>query len=81
MAMSITIEEDEAVGYILTSNFILEKVDLTTGESLAEIQFLPRELPKNMQNTEFEYTISATKDAIIVSFGDSGQTFGLKNIP
>jgi hypothetical protein len=78
---NIGIDADEAAGYILRSDFILEKVDLSTGATLAEIQFFPIELPREMQNTEFEYSISVTKDVIIVSFGDSGQTFALRNIP
>lgn len=78
---NLGLEEGEDVGYILRNDFTLIKLNLASGEVLAEIQFLPKELPQEMKNTGYEYSIAVTKDAVIVSFSDSGETFGLRNIP
>lgn len=69
------------IGYILDGDFLLLEIDLDTGQILAETQFLPRELPEDMRSRGFEYTISVTKDAVVVSFSDSVQTFGLRIAP
>jgi outer membrane protein assembly factor BamB len=78
---NLGMEEDENVGYLLRKDFSLIKLNLASGEVLAEIQFLPKELPQEMQNTGYEYSLAVTKDAVIVSFGDSGETFALRNLP
>jgi hypothetical protein len=78
---NLGMEEDEDSGYILRSDFSLVKLDLTSGKVLDEIQFLPKELPEEMRNTGYSYSVCVTKDAVTVSFSDSGETFGIKNIP
>jgi outer membrane protein assembly factor BamB len=74
-------EEDKDEGYILRSDFMLVKLNLATGETLAEIQFLPKELPQEMRDTIYGYSVSVTKDVVIISFSDSDETFAIKNIP
>jgi len=74
---NMSLNRDENAGYVIRSDFSLVKIDLSTGKDLAEIGFSPKELPAPMQNRGFEYSTAYTQDAIVVSFGDSDQTFGL----
>ncbi len=75
---NMSLNHSENTGYVINSDFSLVRIDLLTGEILGKIQFLPNELPSDMQNRGFEYSVTATRDDVIVSFGDSNQTFGLK---
>jgi len=77
---NIAIDGDGETGYFLRHDFSLVKINLLTGSILAETQFLPTALPKEMQ--EYSYgSVAITKDTVIVSFGDSYQTFGFKFNP
>jgi hypothetical protein len=78
---NIAVDESEDIGYFLRYDFSLVKIDLTTGGILAETQFLPKTLPAEMQQHSYGYVVVVTKDTVIVSFGDSDQTFGLKVNP
>ena len=78
---NITIAEGEKSGYLLRYDFNLVKINLLTGDILTETQFLPMILPEGMQRDNYGYRVAVTKDAVIVSFGDSDQTFGLKFNP
>jgi outer membrane protein assembly factor BamB len=72
---------DNNVGYVVRGDFSLVKIDLITGNILAETQFLPKELAPDIRNRIFEYSVGVTKDTVVISFSDSDQTFGLKVLP
>jgi outer membrane protein assembly factor BamB len=78
---NIAIDSARNTGYFLRNDFSLVKIDLPTGAILAETQFLPKVFPAEMQKYSYGYIVAVTKDTVIVSFGDSDQTFGLKNSP
>lgn len=74
---NIAIDRDKNTGYFLRNDFNLVKINLLTGGILAKTQFLP--LEKIQQNSYS--TVAITKDTVIVSFGDSKETFGLRLNP
>jgi hypothetical protein len=74
---SIAIDNDGITGYFIRYDFSLVKINLLTGGILAETRFLPNTLPAGMQKDGYAYRVAVTKDTVIVSFGDSEQTFGL----
>ena len=78
---NIGINGDKNIGYAIRNDFALIKIDLASGKILAETSFLPKQLPEDMQNIGFGYLVSVTKDAVIASFGDSRQAFGLQILP
>jgi hypothetical protein len=78
---NIAIDHDGKTGYFIRHDFGLVKTNLLTGDILAETQFLPKVLPAGMQKDGYAYGVVVTKDTVIVSFGDSEQTFGLKFSP
>ncbi len=75
---NMAISPDRKTGYALDSMFALQAIDLESGKLVGEVQFVPSELPTDLQSLGFDYSVSATKDAIMVSFGDSDQTFGFR---
>ena len=74
---NIVIDNDRKIGYFIRHDFSLVKTNLLTGGILAETKFLPMALPVGMQRDSYGYRVAVTKDTVIVSFGDSDQTFGL----
>jgi hypothetical protein len=78
---NIATDNDGTTGYFIRHDFSLVKIDLLTGGILAETQFLPMVLPEEMERDNYGYRVAVTKDTVIVSFGDSDQTFGLRFNP
>jgi len=78
---NIAIDNDKKIGYFIRHDFSLVKINLLTGGILAETQFLPMVLPEGMERDNYGYKVAVTKDIVIVSFGDSDQTFGLRFTP
>jgi outer membrane protein assembly factor BamB len=78
---NIALSEDNKIGYYLRNDFSLVKINLSTGGIVSETKFLPKTLPAEMQKQSYGYRVAVTKDTVIVSFGDSDQTFGLKISP
>lgn len=78
---NLAIDSDRKTGYFVREDFCLVKINLLSGGILAETNFSPKILPAGMQKEDYAYRVAITKDAVIVSFGDSEQTFGLKFNP
>lgn len=78
---NIAVDNDRETGYFIRHDFSLVKINLPTGSILAETKFLPTSLPSGMERDSYAYRVSLTKDIVIVSFGDSEQTFGLRFNP
>ena len=75
---NIAIDQQSQLGYIMRDDFVIEIIDLRTGNISEEIRFLPGVLPKEMLQHLQNYSIALSNDIMIVSFSDSGQTFGLQ---
>jgi outer membrane protein assembly factor BamB len=73
----IAIDRQSQIGYVMRADFVLEEIDLSTGSILGEIRFLPNTLPEEMLRFSYSYSVTLNDSIVIVSFGDSSQTFGL----
>lgn len=75
------VDADTMLGRAVTQGFTLTTINLISGEILEQIQFLPKELPPDLRPMEYSYTVSASRNTVIASFGDSNQTFGISLAP
>lgn len=74
---NIVIDRQSQLGYVMRADFVIEVIDLQTGNILREIRFLPSVLSEEMLRFSHKYSITLNGNIMIVSFGDSDQTFGL----
>lgn len=71
----VAIDHQYQLGYAMRDDYVLVTLDLQTGNILGETVFLTSEPDKEY----FDFVPIAFSDGVvIVAFGDSGQTFGLK---
>jgi outer membrane protein assembly factor BamB len=74
---NIAIDRQTKRGYVIRDDFVLEIIDLQTGNVLGETRFLPNALSKEMLQQSQSYSVTLSDGVVIVSFSDSDQTFGL----
>lgn len=74
---NMAIDRQSHLGYVMRDDFVLEIMDLETGNVSGEIRFLPSALSEEMLQHSQSYSVTLCNDILIVSFSDSGQTFGL----
>ena len=74
----MAVDQQFQLGYVMRDDFVLEKIDLGTGNVSGEIHFLPSTLSKEMLQHSQSYSVTLMDSIMIVSFSDSDQTFGLK---
>lgn len=73
----IAIDQKSSIGFFLREDYSLVALDLDTGKELESIQFTPSTLPSSLLNSSFPYSVALSENILIVSFGDSDQTFAL----
>jgi outer membrane protein assembly factor BamB len=71
----IAIDYQSQLGYAMRNDLVLLTIDLHTGDVLAETNFLSSQ-PINEQTGSMS-SITFSDGILVVSFSDSGQTFGL----
>lgn len=71
------VDASRNVAYALTREFALTRISLTAGETQIESQFLPEVLAEELHNREYRYTVAVARGPVVVSFGDSAQTFAV----
>jgi hypothetical protein len=71
----IAIDYQSQLGYAMREDLVLLTIDLRTGNVLGEIQFLSSK-PIDEQIGSMS-SIAFSNGVVVISFSDSGQTFGL----
>lgn len=74
---NIAIDEQSQLGYIMRDDFVVEGIDLETGNVLEEIHFSPSVLSEEMLRYSHRYSIALSDDVLAISFSDSDQVFGI----
>jgi outer membrane protein assembly factor BamB len=72
----VAVNRQSQLGYAMRDDFVLATIDLKTGNVLGETSFLSSESAKEYSG--FVSSVVFSDGVVVVSFYDSGQTFGLK---
>jgi outer membrane protein assembly factor BamB len=75
----VAVDRQSLRGYVMRSDNVLLTINLLTGDVLGETSFLANALTPAKMGTFA--SIAVSKGVVVVSFSDSGQTFGLKFLP
>lgn len=74
---NFAIDSKSQLGYIMRDDFVIEVINLKTGEVSEEIHFSPSVLSEEMLRFSHRYFVALSNDVLIVSFSDSDQIFGV----
>lgn len=75
----IAVDHHSGLGYAMREDFVLLTIDLQTGKVLGETSFLSSNSTSQERGSVSSVVVSDA--VVVVSFGDNGQTFGLKFLP
>jgi outer membrane protein assembly factor BamB len=70
----VAVDLQSQLGYAMRSDFALVTIDMQTGNILGETRFLSSEPDKNYSEV---VSVAFSDGVVVISFYDSGQTFGL----